>query len=93
MNQTSPSTGIWKPSHESIRPHGLDPMNFLIADTFQSSLARLSGQEQKAAKTAAFDLQLDPKGKVQSLHRLYSACDKVMIQFSSSSSPVRQPNQ
>lgn len=45
-------------------------MNFLIADTFQSSLARLTGAEQKAAKTAAFDLQLDPAGKGKSFHRL-----------------------
>ena len=35
-------------------------MTFLIADTFTDSLARLSGDEQKAAKTTAFDLQMDP---------------------------------
>ena len=33
-------------------------MDFLIADTFTGSLARLTGQEQKAVKTTAFDLQL-----------------------------------
>ena len=33
-------------------------MTFLIADTFTDSLARLSGDEQKAAKTTAFDLQM-----------------------------------
>lgn len=33
-------------------------MNFLIADTFTDSLARLTGDEQKAVKTTAFDLQL-----------------------------------
>jgi hypothetical protein len=32
-------------------------MDFLIADTFTSSLARLKGDEQKAVKTTAFDLQ------------------------------------
>ena len=35
-------------------------MTFLIADTFTDSLARLTGDEQKAVKTTAFDLQLDP---------------------------------
>ncbi len=32
-------------------------MNFLISDTFTDSLSRLTGDEQKAAKTTAFDLQ------------------------------------
>ena len=31
-----------------------------IADTFTDSLARLAGDEQKAVKTTAFDLQLNP---------------------------------
>lgn len=35
-------------------------MNFLIADTFTDSLARLTGDEQKAVKTTAFDLQVNP---------------------------------
>jgi hypothetical protein len=35
-------------------------MNFLIADTFTNSLARLTGDEQKAVKTTAFDLQMNP---------------------------------
>ena len=35
-------------------------MDFRIADTFTDSLARLTGEEQKAAKTTAFDLQLNP---------------------------------
>ena len=33
---------------------------FRIADTFTDSLARLTGEEQKAVKTTAFDLQLNP---------------------------------
>ena len=32
-------------------------MDFRIADTFTDSLARLTGEEQKAVKTTAFDLQ------------------------------------
>ena len=35
-------------------------MEFRIADTFTDSLARLTGDEQKAVKTTAFDLQLNP---------------------------------
>ncbi len=35
-------------------------MNFRIADTFTDSLARPAGDEQKAVKTTAFDLQINP---------------------------------
>jgi hypothetical protein len=35
-------------------------MEFRIAGTFTDSFAKLSGDEQKAVKTAAFDLQLNP---------------------------------
>lgn len=45
-------------------------MNFRIADTFTDSLARLTGQEQKAAKTTAFDLQVNPAHPSLSFHRL-----------------------
>jgi hypothetical protein len=38
-------------------------VDFRIADTFTTSLTRLTGDEQKAAKTTAFDLQIDPTGK------------------------------
>jgi len=50
-------------------------MDFRIADTFTTSLARLSGDEQKATKTTAFDLQMDPAGKGMSFHRLDRAKD------------------
>ena len=50
-------------------------MQFRIADTFTTSLARLTGDEQKAAKTTAFDLQVDPTGKGMSFHRLDKAKD------------------
>ena len=36
-------------------------MDFRIADTFTGSLARLTGDEQKAVKTTAFDLQAQPR--------------------------------
>ncbi|MDR1853924.1 MAG: UvrD-helicase domain-containing protein [Azoarcus sp.] len=50
-------------------------MEFRIADTFTSSLARLTGDEQKASKTTAFDLQIDPTGKGMSFHRVDRAKD------------------
>lgn len=49
---------------------------FLIADTFTDSLARLTGEEQKAVKTTAFDLQMDPSAPGLSFHRLDKAKDK-----------------
>src|SRR3990172_3226193 len=51
-------------------------MEFRIADTFTDSLARLTGEEQKAAKTTAFDLQLDPVNPGMSFHKIDSARDK-----------------
>ncbi len=51
-------------------------MNFLISDTFTDSLARLTGDEQKAVKTTAFDLQMNPAGKGLSFHKLDKAKDK-----------------
>jgi UvrD-like helicase C-terminal domain/AAA domain len=51
-------------------------MNFRIADTFTSSLARLAAEEQKAAKTTAFDLQVDPRSPGLSFHKLDKARDK-----------------
>ena len=51
-------------------------MEFRIADTFTDSLARLTGEEQKAAKTTAFDLQMDPSGKGMSFHKLDHAKDQ-----------------
>ncbi len=51
-------------------------MDFRIADTFTASLARLTGEEQKAAKTTAFDLQLDPSSPGMSFHKLDRARDR-----------------
>ena len=51
-------------------------MDFRIADTFTASLARLTGDEQKAVKTTAFDLQLNPANPGMSLHKLDRAKDK-----------------
>jgi mRNA-degrading endonuclease RelE of RelBE toxin-antitoxin system len=51
-------------------------MEFRIADTFTDSLARLSGDEQKAVKTTAFDLQINPANPGMSFHKLDKAKDK-----------------
>src|SRR5258706_14072919 len=51
-------------------------MEFRIADTFTDSLARLTGEEQKAVKTTAFDLQMNPANPGMSFHKLDKARDK-----------------
>jgi mRNA-degrading endonuclease RelE of RelBE toxin-antitoxin system len=51
-------------------------MEFRIADTFTDSLARLTGDEQKAVKMTAFDLQLNPANPGMSFHKLDKAKDK-----------------
>lgn len=50
-------------------------MNFRIADTFTDSLAKLTGDEQKAVKTTAFDLQLNPANPGMQFHKLNAARD------------------
>jgi len=50
-------------------------MEFRIADTFIDSLARLPDQEQKAVKTTAFDLQMDPTHPGMQMHELERARD------------------
>ena len=50
-------------------------MEFRIADTFTDSLGRLTAQEQKAVKTTAFDLQMDPSAPGLSFHKLDRAKD------------------
>ena len=50
-------------------------MEFRIADTFTDSLARLTGEEQKAVKVTAFDLQLNPARAGMRFHKLDNARD------------------
>ncbi len=50
-------------------------MLLLIADTFTTSLAKLTGDEQKAVKTTAFDLQLNPESPGLQFHKLLRAKD------------------
>ena len=50
-------------------------MQFRIADTFTASLAKLPNEQQRAAKTTAFDLQLKPAQPGHSLHRVTGAKD------------------
>lgn len=51
-------------------------MEFLIADSFTDSLAKLTGDEQKAVKTTAFDLQLNPVNPGMALHRIDNSKDR-----------------
>jgi mRNA-degrading endonuclease RelE of RelBE toxin-antitoxin system len=53
-----------------------DPLAFLLADSFQSSLDKLNGEEQKAAKFAAFELQINPANPGLQCHRLDNIKDK-----------------
>ena len=50
-------------------------MQFRIADTFTASLAKLPNEQQKAAKTTAFDLQTNLAQPGFSLHCLTGASD------------------
>jgi mRNA-degrading endonuclease RelE of RelBE toxin-antitoxin system len=50
-------------------------MNFRIAATFTDSLAKLTSDEQKAVKTTAFDLQLNPAHPGMKLHKIDRAKD------------------
>ena len=51
-------------------------MEFRISDTFTGSLSKLTGDEQKAVKMTAFDLQLDPVSTGMQFHKLDRAMDK-----------------
>jgi mRNA-degrading endonuclease RelE of RelBE toxin-antitoxin system len=51
-------------------------MDLRIADTFTDSLARLTGDEQKAVKNTAFDLQMNPASPGMSFHKLDQVKDK-----------------
>ena len=48
-------------------------MEFRIAQTFTDSLAKLTGDEQKAVKTTSFDLQMNPANPSMKFHRLDKA--------------------
>jgi hypothetical protein len=50
-------------------------MEFCIADTFTQALTRLDGQAQKAVKTTAFDLQLNPSAPGLRFHRIDKSRD------------------
>ncbi len=51
-------------------------MEFRIADTFTDSLARLTTDEQKVAKTTAFDMQMNPISPGLNFHKLEKCKDK-----------------
>ena len=61
----------WRTAWSKTRPE----MRFLIANTFTDSLAKLTGEEQKAAKTTAFDLQTTPSQPGLSFHKVGKSKD------------------
>lgn len=67
-------------------------MEFHIADTFTDSLTRLTGEEQKAVKTATFDLQVNPASPGLSFHRLDKAKDKHLWSVRVGSNPFTHPD-
>ncbi len=50
-------------------------MNFLLADTFQTALSKLSNDEQKAVKLTVFDLQQDLANPGLQFHRIDKSKD------------------
>ncbi|WP_286766405.1 MULTISPECIES: 3'-5' exonuclease [Rhodopirellula] len=51
-------------------------MQFRISDTFTDSLTRLTADEQKAVKTTAFDMQLNPANPGLQFHRIERCKDR-----------------
>ncbi|QPJ61720.1 MAG: UvrD-helicase domain-containing protein [Candidatus Nitronauta litoralis] len=51
-------------------------MGLRIADTFTDSLSKLTNEEQKAVKTTAFDLQVNPAKPGMQFHKLDKSKDK-----------------
>ena len=51
-------------------------MNFRISGTFTDSIAKFTGEEQKAVKTTVFDLQVNPANPGLQFHKLDRARDK-----------------
>jgi len=51
-------------------------MEFRISDTFTASLSRLTRDEQKAVKTTAFDLQMNPVSSGMQMHRIDKSKDR-----------------
>ncbi|MEL6709366.1 MAG: 3'-5' exonuclease [Pseudomonadota bacterium] len=50
-------------------------MQFLLADTFQTALGKLTNDEQKAVKLTVFDLQQDPSSPGLKFHRIDKSKD------------------
>ena len=51
-------------------------MRFRIANAFSASLARLRGDEQKAVKITAFELQMNPLNPGMQFHKIDRAKDR-----------------
>lgn len=79
-------------SHEgSTALSDMTSMNFRIADSFTAALTRLTGQEQKQAKTAAFDLQLKAMPNVSFPFMVTTRNSGNIIEANISSHPALTP--
>ena len=54
-------------------------MEFRIADTFTESLTKLTGEEQKAVKTTAFDFRLNPANPGMRFHKIDKARETLLV--------------
>src|SRR6478609_2291854 len=59
-----------------IHDPAADRVPLALAPFFTDSLARLTGEEQKAVETTAFDLQLNPANPGMNFHKLDKARDR-----------------
>lgn len=57
----------------------IQPMQFVIADSFTDSLSRLNGDDQKALRARAFDLKMKPANLGMNFHRLDKARPKTSV--------------
>ena len=68
-------------------------MEFRISDTFTNSLTKLISQEQKAVKTTAFDLQLNPASSGLCFHQSDRApATKARVELTKANFPREVPD-
>jgi hypothetical protein len=78
-----PPQGRDAPEHPDLDPQLVwrgkeSDQEFRIADTFTESLARLTGDEQKAVKTTAFDLPATLRINYRTSHQIRAQADRLL---------------
>jgi hypothetical protein len=64
-------------------------MPTILADSFQSVLGRVNGQEQRQAKIMDYDLQTEPDRPRLQFHRVYKSQDQNFWSVSTICCPAR----